>query len=149
MIQTLTPVGVTEDATAEAQSVLRTIQDRWNQAGLTWDVEALAAMYTPDAVMYGGRPGMSIGNAGMRRYFDSYTDILASTRLEFKDQIMIRLAPDIYLAQGCGDFQFWLKGGKQTGTTMRTSLVLVERGQEWKILQHHFSPIPDQPSIPQ
>jgi uncharacterized protein (TIGR02246 family) len=149
MIKTITPLGVIEDATTEAQSVLRMIQDRWNLAGLIWDVEALTAMYTPDAVMYGGRPGMSIGHAGMRQYFSSYVDMLASTKMELKDQVMIRLAPNVYLAQGYGVFQFTLRTGKKSDTTMRTTLVLVEREKEWKILQHHFSSTPDKPPIPQ
>ncbi|MES2786615.1 MAG: SgcJ/EcaC family oxidoreductase [Pseudomonadota bacterium] len=149
MIQALAPSGATETADNEAHHVLRDVADRWNMAARTWDVEALTALYTPDVVMYGGRPGMSIGHDGMRRYFASYTGLLASTRLELRDQVMIALAPKVYLAQGYGDFSFVLTSGKRSGTTMRTTWILVERAGQWKILQHHFSTTPEQPPIPQ
>jgi uncharacterized protein (TIGR02246 family) len=149
MVQTITPVGVVKEASARAKSVLSDVQERWNEAALTWDVAGLTAMYTPDAVMYGGRPGMSVGHTGMHQYFSSYIDMLASTKLDLTDQVMIELAPNVYLSQGYGVFQFQLKSGKKSGTTMRTTLVLVERDNEWKILQHHFSLTPDEPPVPQ
>ena len=149
MNKSINPAGESAPASPEAEGVLGDVQQRWNQAARTWDVASLTAMYTDDALMYGGRPGLSIGQAGMRGYFDSYTDMLASTRLELVDQYVIELAPDIYLAQGYGVFEFKLASGKVSGITMRTTLILVKRQGVWKILQHHFSSTPDAPPVPQ
>lgn len=148
-IKAMTPEGVTEEASEKAQDVLRDVQSRWNKAARTWDVEGLTAMYTCDALMYGGRTGMSLGHSGMRAYFSSYLDLLASTTMQLRGQIMIELAPDVFLAQGYSDFGFVLTSGKKSGTTMRTTLIIVKREGEWLIIQHHFSSTPETPPIPQ
>src|SRR6267143_2037809 len=42
---------------------------------------ALVALYTDDALFYGGRPGHAVGHAKVREYFDSYVGTLAAARL--------------------------------------------------------------------
>jgi ketosteroid isomerase-like protein len=149
MSNTINQAGEICPASTQAELVLSDVQERWNRAAKNWDVASLTAMYTEDALMYGGRPGMSIGHAGMNEYFASYADMLSSTRLNLTEQFLIELAPDVYLAQGYGVFEFKLINGKVSGTTMRTTLILVKRKSEWRILQHHFSSTPDVPPIPQ
>lgn len=139
--------GAVADASPEAEQVVQDVLAGWNRAAQTWNVDGLVAMYTEDALMFGGRPGLSVGLAGMRTYFGSYVGQLASTHLDLVDQYIVALAPDIYLTQGFGVFKFQLASGENTGTTMRTTLVLVRRGGRWKIQQHHFSTIPDKPPI--
>lgn len=139
--------GAVADAPPEAEQAIHEVLAGWNRAAQTWNVDGLVAMYTEDALMFGGRPGLSVGLAGMRTYFASYVDQLASTHLDLVDQYIVALAPDIYLAQGFGIFKFRLASGEHTGTTMRTTLVLIRREGQWKIQQHHFSTIPDKPPI--
>jgi hypothetical protein len=83
----------------------------------------------------------------MRDYFGSYIDALAAARLELVDQHLVELAPEVFLAQGFGVFKFRRVDGRDTGTTMRTTLVIARRGGRWRIRQHHFSAIPDKPPI--
>lgn len=130
-----------------AQQALREVLESWNRAAATWDVEGLAALYSDDALMFGGRPGLSVGVGGMRDYFGSYVDALAAAHLELVDQHLMELAPEVCLAQGFGVFKFRRVDGRQTGTTMRTTLVIARRDGRWKIRQHHFSAIPDKPPI--
>jgi uncharacterized protein (TIGR02246 family) len=140
--------GVVVDASPEAAQVVREVLAGWNRAGETWNVEAFVAIYTPDALMFGGRPGLSVGLAGIRTYFASYVDQLAQAHLELVDQHTIAVAPDTYLAQGFGIFKIRLTSGEQTGMTMRTTLVLNRRAGQWRIQLHHFSTTPDKPPIP-
>ena len=39
--------------------------------------DRLAAIYTDNAVFYGGRPGHSVGKEQVRAYFASYAGVLA------------------------------------------------------------------------
>lgn len=132
-----------------ADEALRAIEREWNAAALRWDPDRLTAIYTDDAVFFGGRPGISLGQTGIRVYFASYVGLLKSTRLELVDQHLRELAPDTFLAQGYGKFQFLLESGKESSTVMRTTLLIVKREGQWRILEHHFSTTPESPPIPQ
>lgn len=148
-IKSISSNGTLSAASAAAKSALENVQTRWNDAAKNWDVAALTALYTKDALMYGGRPGMSVGLPGMNQYFSSYSGMLTSATLDLKDQVVVELTPNMYLAQGVGEFGIRLKSGKDVGTTMRTTLLIVNRDGEWKILDHHFSSAPEVPPIPQ
>jgi uncharacterized protein (TIGR02246 family) len=132
---------------AGAEHALREVLASWNRSAATWDVKGLAALYAEDALMFGGRPGLSVGVPGMQAYFGSYVGTLAGAELELVEQHLLELAPEVYLAQGFGVFQFRRVDGRTTGTTMRTTLVIARPDGQWKIRQHHFSTIPDKPPI--
>ena len=148
MSRTVDTRGALSPAPAEAEEALRQVLAGWNAAAASWNVEALAAMYTADVVMFGGLAHHSVGIEGMRQYFGAYVDQLASAHLTLTDQHILPVGPDSYLAQGFGTFRFQRVGGRQTGTTMRTSWLLQRQGDgAWRIRQHHFSTIPDKPPI--
>ena len=142
MSLTIDNQGCVSPASSEAQAVLAQVLFQWNEAAADWDVERLADMYTADALMFGGLPGHSVGQGGMRDYFGVYADRLAGANLTLTDQYIVALGPEAYIAQGFGIFRFELIGGRQTGATMRTSLLLEQRANRWRIRQHHFSAIP-------
>ena len=56
---------------SEGERALRTVERDWNAAAQHWDSESLAALYTDDALFYGGRPGHAVGHAKVREGFDS------------------------------------------------------------------------------
>ena len=138
-----------ETMLTQANEALRAIERAWNAAAKNWDADQLAAIYTDDAVFFGGRPGISVGRAGVREYFASYGGILKSTSMALVDQHLRQLGPDTFIAQGHVNFTFALESGKNTATTMRTTLTIVRRGNEWKLLQHHFSTTPETIPVPQ
>ncbi|HSV84606.1 MAG TPA: SgcJ/EcaC family oxidoreductase [Ramlibacter sp.] len=130
-----------------AQQALDAVLAEWNAAGGRWDVEGLAAVYTEDAVFFGGRRGHSTGREGVRAYFASYADTIASTRLQLQDHVLTRLAPDVLQAQGYGCFDMVLTDGRKTRSVLRATLTLVLRDKAWKVQQHHFSTTPEAPPI--
>lgn len=142
MSLTIDTQGRSLPASCEAEAILAQVISDWNEAAAHWNVEGLASMYTPDTLMFGGLPGHSVGMAGMRDYFGTYAARLAGANLTLIDQYIVALGPDSYTAQGFGIFKFQLVDGRQTGTTMRTSLLLERRDARWRIRQHHFSAIP-------
>ena len=132
---------------SEGETALRAIERDWNAAAEHWDTAGLAALYTEDALFYGGRPGHAVGQGKVREYFDSYVGTLAAARLALVDQELRKLADGIYLAQGYAAFDFDLAAGGVSRTVLRSTLVLTRRPEGWRIAQHHFSLPPAEPPI--
>ena len=137
-----------QPVTAEAAAALRSVEHDWNAAAQNWNTAGLAALYTEDAVFYGGRPAHSIGRAEIRRYFDTYEGMFSKVRLALVDQELRALGDGVVLAQGYAAFDFVLAAGGATRAVLRSTLVLVRRPEGWRIAQHHFSATPAEPPIP-
>ena len=133
---------------SEGEEALRAVERDWNAAAQHWNSPGLVALYTEDAVFYGGRPGHAVGHAKVREYFDSYVGTLAAARLALTDQKLRKLGEGVYLAQGYAAFDFDLTTGGATRTVLRSTLVLTRRPEGWRIAQHHFSSPPSEPPIP-
>ena len=126
---------------------LASVQAEWNAASREWNPGALTAIYTDDALFFGGRPGHSAGGSAIREYFASYQGVIESATLELVEQNFVRLGPNCFLAQGYGEFSFVLSDDRTSYSRLRTTLVIVLQSGEWKIRQHHFSTSPDTPPI--
>jgi uncharacterized protein (TIGR02246 family) len=135
------------DRIEEARSVLSKIETAWNAGARSWNPHALTAVYTPDALFFGGRPGHSVGAEAIRGYFASYDGVIESATLDLVEQHLIPLADDCFLAQGFGEFMFALSGGRTSTSRLRTTLVIGLHEGEWRIRQHHFSAEPESPPI--
>ena len=133
---------------SEGERALRTVERDWNTAARHWDAEGLGALYTDDALFYGGRPGHAVGHAKVREYFDSYVGTLSAAQLALVDQELRKLSEGVFLAQGYAKFDFDLSAGGGSSTMLRSTLVLTHRPEGWRIAQHHFSAAPSEPPIP-
>ncbi|VXC80704.1 conserved hypothetical protein [Burkholderia sp. 8Y] len=130
-----------------ARSALRAVQASWNMSARDWNADALTAVYTDDALFFGGRPAHAVGASAVREYFASYEGVIESATLELVEQHFILITDDCFLAQGFGEFLFVLGGDRQSRSRLRTTLVIAREHGEWKIRQHHFSNIPESPPI--
>lgn len=128
------------------QAILTTMASRWSVAARDWDAAALAALYTDDALLFGGRPEHSTGGAGIRAYFASYEGVILSASLTLEEQHIQPIDARAFLARGYGEFTFTLAGNRQTISRMRTTWLLVDDGG-WRIRTHHFSPLPAAPPL--
>jgi uncharacterized protein (TIGR02246 family) len=134
---------------SEAHAALAAVQRAWNAGGNAWNADALAEVYTHDALFFGGRPGHFVGRAAVRDYFASYAGVIESGTMDLVEQELVELCPGCLLAQGYADFSFVLSGNQATHSRLRTTLVIVREGQGWRIRQHHFSPTPAVPPLGQ
>jgi len=132
---------------SEGETALRAVERDWNAAAEHWDAAGLTALYTEDALFYGGHPGHGVGPAKVREYFDSYIGTLAAARFALVDQELRKLAEGVYLAQGYAAFDFDLVAGGASRAVLRSTLVLTHRTEGWRIAQHHFSWPPAGPPI--
>jgi len=126
---------------------LAIVEYTWNAAATPWNPPCLAAIYTSDALFFGGRPGQSIGAAAIQQYFESYNGVIIEGAMQLVDQQVLEVAPGCQLAQGYVQFKFLLVDGRRTESRLRTTLLLVESSNTWKIRQHHFSTSPDAPPL--
>ncbi|MGC4250593.1 MAG: SgcJ/EcaC family oxidoreductase [Sphingobium sp.] len=130
-----------------AAQELERIVAGWNAASQPWNPEKLTALYTRDALLFGGRPHHSVSGGGIADYFASYAGVIESGHLALSDQEIRIVADDAILAQGFGTFDFTLAGGVVTQSRLRTTLLLKRTEGSWKIAAHHFSAIPDAPPL--
>ncbi len=134
-------------AQPDAQAALDQAVAAWNRAGASWDAQALAAIYAEDALLFGGRPGHSVGRAAIQGYFASYDGVIFSGAMQMFGTELRMLAPGCVLAQGIVEFAFTLAGGERTRSTLRATLVLRREAGDWRIADHHFSTVPPAPPL--
>lgn len=130
-----------------AEQCLQSLLGKWSQAAATWDATALGACYTDDAALHGGRPGHSLGRQAITAYFASYDGVIRSGSVTALDQEVAAPCEGLLVAQGHVRMLFVLANGSETGSVLRSTLVLREQDGQWRIWRHHFSPIPDAPPL--
>ncbi|MFT3780093.1 MAG: SgcJ/EcaC family oxidoreductase [Ottowia sp.] len=138
-----------QDSADFASSALAQVVADWNRAGATWDAAALSAVYAEDGLLFGGRPGHAVGRAAIRGYFASYDGVILAGAMRMSGTELRVLPGGCVLAQGMVHFAFTLAGGEQTRSTLRATLVLRQEGDGWRILDHHFSTVPEAPPLGQ
>ena len=133
--------------TTNGAAALNQVVADWNQGAASWDAGVIAAVYTDDAMLYGGRPGHSVGREAIQAYFASYHGVILSGNLALSDTQLRTLADDCVLVQGVVHFTFHLAGDQHTASTLRGTLVLRQQAGPWRILEHHFSADPEAPPL--
>ncbi|REF73432.1 SgcJ/EcaC family oxidoreductase [Paracoccus versutus] len=135
-----------DEAMMQDNILLGQVLAAFNAGAATWDADRMAQVYWDDAVFYGLLTNHSVGQRSVRDYFAYYKDILKGARLVLVEQEIRPLGADAFLAQGFGDFTYDMADGSVSRNRLRTSLVVARRDGEWKIVLHHFSPIPPTPT---
>ncbi len=117
----------------DAQSLAARFRDAWSRAFHARDIDALAALYAPDALFFGSVPDLFCGRAGVRGYFASLrADIVLE---EFSVPAVAQAGPDAIITAGYWRFRF---GGEIR--PYRLTWTLARRDGEWLIAAHHASP---------
>jgi hypothetical protein len=126
------------NANSGALEALRSVQDGWNRAMATWDVDAVAKLYDPEAQIFGSKPGLYLGPEGARRYYGRFG--VERCVAHFENQAVF--SPDPMLVIGSGPVTFHMTaGGVAKILDFRFSFVLRFAGR-WGIFLHHESPAP-------
>jgi len=132
---------------ADAQAALDQVIADWNVASASWDATGIAATYSEDGMLFGGRPGHFVGRASIREYFASYDGVILSGSMRMSGMVVRELGSGCLLFQGMAHFEFTLAGSRQTQSQLRATLVLNREPDRWRIVDHHFSPIPAEPPL--
>jgi len=130
----LTPLlalaGPAEDANA--------VVERWSAAYGSNDPDAIAKLYTSDAVVLGTvSPIMSEGTEAIVKYF---TPIKGSgNKNKLGERRTIVLGDDAVVVAGFYEFTR-MQEGKMVPGPARFTMLLTKRDGEWRIAHHHSSP---------
>ncbi len=128
---------------------LRCIEEKWRKGGVPYSPELLTALYTEDALFYGGLAALYSGRDEIRGYFEHYVGLVASSVITLRDQQLVALSNEIIAAQGIVDFAFGLPDGRSTALTQRSTLIMQRVGRkDWRIRLQHFSVQPSATPVP-
>jgi uncharacterized protein (TIGR02246 family) len=127
--------GPAEDASA--------VIDRWAAAVSASDADAVANLYTPDALLYGITSfKLSAGTEAIREYFKTAPE--SGKKLTIGERHMIVLADAAVMGVGIYRFDL-IQNGVEVPRSARFTFVVVKRGADWLIAHHHSSALPPAP----
>lgn len=121
----------------DAAGISGKLQALWADAFGRQDWTSLAALYTDDAQLFGGKPDLFTSREGVLRYFEAMPPGTALTA-EFGAQHVVQVGPDVIVS--AGDVAFRRADALAEPRRHRVTLVLANRGGEWRIASHHASP---------
>ena len=115
---------------------------RWAEAFAALDGERSAAVYAPDARLWGtvaAEP--AVGRAEIRAYFDSGRQRARSRRVAIGAHAT-RVYGTTAVSSGRYDFTNVLFDGTPSVRRARFSMTFVDRDGQWLIVDHHSSELP-------
>lgn len=124
----------------------RALIQRWLQAFLAADVDAIAALYAPDATFFGtSGQALVLDAAGVRTYFEQALTWARPVRAELLEESVKVLVPG--MAVVCAlDAVAWDDRGTTVTSAGRVSFVLRQTAQGWRIVHFHRSALPTNPN---
>jgi len=120
--------------------------EKWAAAFRASDVDAIVALYAPDALFLGtGSRTVVNKTAEIRQYFERalLTDRPRGAVLESRS--VIALSDGAVVITGL-DTTTAVRDGKTISSPGRVTFVVAKRGAEWKIVHFHRSAVPGRPS---
>ena len=112
--------------------------DRWSAAYNTNDPDAVVKNYWPDAILLGTvSPVMSEGTEAIRTYFSPLKG--SGNKNVIGDRRTIVLDDNAVVVTGFYEFTR-MQDGKPVPAPSRFTMLIIKRGDEWHIANHHSSP---------
>lgn len=122
--------GPAEDANA--------VLDRWSAAYSANDPDAIVRNYWPDAILLGTvSPVISEGADSIAAYFARSKG--SGNKNAVGERRAIVLSDTAVVLTGFYQFTL-MQDGKPVPTPARFTMLMVKRGDEWRIAHHHSSP---------
>jgi hypothetical protein len=126
-VMTLTPIKTFAGPAEEGATAI----DRWVAAYSANDLDALAKVYAPDAILQGtSEPQINVGTEALRKYFRNLPG--SGNKVIIQERRMIVIDDTTVLGVGFYTFR----------NPARFSFLVVKRGDAWVIAHHHSSSIP-------
>ena len=111
--------------------------DVWNNTLQTGDPKAVAGLYESNAILLPTISNMVRHNH--QQIEDYFVDFLAKAPQGKIDEANVRIYSDIAINSGIYTFSF----GDGTQVSARFTFVYRWNGQNWKIIEHHSSQMPE------
>jgi uncharacterized protein (TIGR02246 family) len=117
------------------------LESAWSAGFARQDSDALAALYSPDATLFGSVPKLAVGRNEVRDYFAAVPKN-AKWTATFGEQHEKPLSKDEIAVSGFIKFTRELDG-KLAEFPYRFTFVLIRHDDQWQISVHHTSPVPN------
>ena len=115
----------------------------WIDAVNRHDLEAIVAIFAPDASFFGtSTQTLGSSSEGIRQYFDVVLKNYAPLRAALGSVIVSELSPDSAVITGYDKWQVTLNGESVEGIG-RLSVAVALRDNHWRIISFHRSAMPD------
>lgn len=126
--------GPKEDALA--------ILDKWTTAFAASDVDAIVALYAPDALFMGtGSKTVVTDTASIRKYFEDAILTRRPRAAPISSSEVMVLSDTAVVVTGLNE-SMGVLDGKPFSNPGRVTFVVAKRGPEWKIVHFHRSAMP-------
>lgn len=115
----------------------------WIDAVNRHDLEAIVAIFAPDASFFGTSTQTLVNSSeGIRQYFDVVLKNYVPLRVALGLVTVSELSPDSAVITGYDKWQVTLNGESVEGIG-RLSVVVALRDDHWRIISFHRSAMPD------
>ena len=115
----------------------------WVDAVNRHDLEAIVAIFSPDASFFGTSTQTLVSSSeGIRQYFDVALKNYAPLRAALGSVTVSELSPDSAVITGYDKWQVTLNGESVEGIG-RLSVAVALRDNHWRIISFHRSSMPD------
>ena len=134
--------AVASPASAGPEQDALAVVEKWAAAFRASDVDAIVALYAPDAMFLGtGSRTVVLKTAEIRQYFERalLTDRPRGAVLESRS--VMALSDGAVVITGL-DMTTAVRDGKTINSPGRVTFVVAKRGAEWKIVHFHRSSVP-------
>lgn len=119
----------------DTERFLRSVLDQWKAGIDAHDPQAVAAVFTADAIFQGLRP-YSVGPQGVFDYYDSQPSGMTADYSVLEAR---RIGADAVLGYVAATFTF--PGG--VAKSLRLGVIAIPVGDDWQIAYYQASPAPD------
>ena len=127
------------------EDALRVVES-WAAAFNASDVDAIVALYAPDAMFLGtGSRNVVLETAEIRQYFERALLTDRPRGAELLSRSVMTLSDGAVVIAGL-DMTTAVRDGKTISSPGRVTFVVAKRGAEWKIVHFHRSGMPGRPN---
>ena len=118
------------------------ILDKWTTAFAASDVDAIVALYAPDALFMGtGSKTVVTDTASIRKYFEDAILTRRPRAAPISSSEVMVLSDTAVVVTGLNE-SMGVLDGKPFSNPGRVTFVVAKRGPEWKIVHFHRSAMP-------
>jgi uncharacterized protein (TIGR02246 family) len=121
---------------APADDAVSDIAAKWSAGFNKLDADAIASLYSKNALFYGSTPPLFRGKEGVTAYFNALPRWKSPT-VQFSDLVTTPVGSDIINVAGTASFVI---AENAPPVAFRLTWVIVREDGDWKILSHHVSP---------
>jgi uncharacterized protein (TIGR02246 family) len=119
-----------------ADQTVSGIIEKWSAGFNKLDADALASLYSRNALFYGSTPPLYKGKEGVAAYFNALPRWKSPT-VQFTDLVVTPLGSSVINVAGTASFVI---AENAPPVSFRLTWVIIKEDNDWKIVSHHVSP---------